>query len=112
MAYSKWRLFESVQDYLQRNPAGTSLSAIARRLGVDRHTVERAVRDATGMSFRDWKSQTVALRATKLLRGIDAVSVKLAAFALGYKSSQALGRFLKRKFKCSATELRKNTVLR
>jgi Helix-turn-helix domain len=60
----------------------------------------------SGMSFRDWRSRTVALRAIELLCGEHPVSIKTAAFTLGYNSAQAFGRFLKRNLNCSASEMR------
>lgn len=72
----------------------SSLNDIARELGVERHTIERAVRSVTGRGFRDLQ-QTILLEiATSRLR--EGRSIKEVAFDLGFGSPQAFHRFVRR----------------
>ncbi len=94
MAYNLRVIREQTAVLLESSPR-LSLGAVARRLGVDRHTVERALK-AEGMQFRDLQRE-LTLRAAARLRA-DGLprSLKLAADQLGFPSAGALAQFLRR----------------
>jgi len=87
---------------LPRKPLGD----VARELGVDRHTVERAVISRTGKTFRQLQHEAVVARAVRLLNCEPARSVKEVALLLGYTSASAFSRALRRDCGESPTEIR------
>lgn len=86
MAYDLRLLAERVEAYLSASPRKL-LRDVAAELGVDRHTVERAVRDRTGKTFRQLQREALAAEALKLLTSEPPRSVKEVCFLLGYRSS-------------------------
>lgn len=90
----------------------TSLSAIAQRLGVERHSLERAVRRVTGKNFRQLQAEAVLRKAVDLLALEPSRSVKEISFLLGYKSSRAFSRFVRRASGNAPRELRRSMLPR
>lgn len=95
MAYQLASLARLVLERL-RLSAGTSLAGAAHELKVERHTLERALRKATGKTFRELRAEVVGKKAVALLSAEPNRSVKEVAFSLGYQSPRAFSRFLKR----------------
>ena len=91
MAYDLRLLAERVEAYLSASPRKL-LRDVAAELGVDRHTVERAVRDRTGKTFRQLQREALAAEALKLLTSEPPRSVKEVCFLLGYRSSSGFSR--------------------
>ncbi len=110
MAYDLLQLLTRVQARLQASPAA-SLAELSRALGVSRHTIERAVRSASGKTFRHWRRKLLFGKAADLLKAGGALSIKEVAFMMGYKSPQAFARFVKRSCGCSPTKLRRASAL-
>jgi AraC-like DNA-binding protein len=94
MAYDVSRLFNQVQALVKAKPRIT-LAALSTRLGVSRHTMEKAVRAGTGQGYRCWQSGVVAAEAIRLLTESGNRHVRQVAFKLGYESPKAFARFLK-----------------
>ena len=70
-----------------------TLVELARTRNTDRHNIERAVRLATGLTFRRFKNQMKLECAKTLLK--EGLLVKEVAERLGYKSPEAFARFIK-----------------
>jgi two-component system, response regulator YesN len=68
-----------------------ALAQAAALVGVDRHVVERAVRQETGCTYRRWR-QALAIRRAAVLLRCSRLPVKIIAYDLGYTSVQAFAR--------------------
>ncbi len=86
------RLFQRVLQVMPTNRI--RLGTLARQLGVERHTIEKAVRSITGRTFRQLQQVILLQRAGLLLK--QGRTVKETAFDLGFGSPQAFDRFVKR----------------
>lgn len=105
MAYDSRRLSRQVETCLLTRPRIT-LAALAQQLRVERHTVEWAVREATGNSFRRLQAKTISRRAVELMHLVPSLSIKEIAFLLGYKSRRAFSRFFKKAYGSTPTAVR------
>lgn len=105
MAYDLRGLSKQVEVCLLASPH-IALAALAKQLRVERHTIERAVRKATGKSFRQLQAGIISKKSLDLLALEPARSIKEIAFLLGFKSGQAFSRFVRRTCKSPPKELR------
>ncbi len=105
MAYDFGGLFGQIEACLLARPR-IALATLAKQVGVERHTVEWAVREATGNSFRQVQAEIISKRAVELLRLEPSRSIKEIAFLLGYKSRRAFSRFFKQAYGSPPTEVR------
>lgn len=105
MSYDKHRIAEDVFVLLAQDP-GLSLTRIAGRIHVDRHTVTRALSTTWGMTFREVRQKILAKKAAELFRTEPSLSIKEIAFQVGFSSSGSLSHFVKRAAGVSATEYR------
>jgi AraC-like DNA-binding protein len=103
MAYNRTALFASLEAYLLDNP-GASLSETAAQLNIERHTVERIVREHARRAFRDYQ-RLARLNGAQRLLGTPA-SVQEIALALRYSSAAAFSRFFRKETGQSPTEYR------
>ena len=110
MAYDLRLLVERVEASLCAAPR-KPLCDMARELGIDRHTLERAVRNRTGTTFRHLQQEAVLVRALKLLNSEPPRSVKEVCFLLGYRSPSAFSRALRRACGQPPTRIRNASVL-
>lgn len=85
-----------------------SLAKLEVLLRVGRHTIEAAVRNTRGQTFRQLRNRVMLEEATKLLRGQPQLSIKEVAGKLGYSSQSTLSRFLKTNSGQSSTKTRLN----
>src|SRR5262245_32800109 len=106
MAYDGHRLFAVVDSLLANNPRIT-LHEISDRLGVERHTVEKAVRLESKKTFRELQRQYLYRQACGLLSEFPPKPLKQIASNLGYSTVQAFHRFLVRNSGLRPTELRR-----
>lgn len=109
MSYDRLTLGNDVVELLRRNPRLT-LIELARRTGVERHTVESACREVTGLIFRALKREYQYRRACELLRQRPYLSIKQVASGLGYSNSQSFSRFIQRTVGQSPTTLRRKLL--
>lgn len=105
MAYHYIALLEQAKTILFLQPRA-SLMLVSAELGVDRHTLERAVRTLTGRTFAQLQRELLRDRAQLLLTESPALSVKEIAFQLGYGSPRAFSRFIRVALGFSPSELR------
>jgi methylphosphotriester-DNA--protein-cysteine methyltransferase len=82
------------------------LSEIAQTLGVDRHTIENAMRSSRSISFREYKRQQLLQMARTMLNQPN-VSVKEVGIKLGYSSAASFSRFVQKSTGRSPSQLRK-----
>jgi AraC-like DNA-binding protein len=106
MAYDLGALFTRINHQLHSVPC-PSLEELSDRLQVERHTIEKAVREATGRTFRDVRSRILLEHAKTLLGGRPNQTIKEVAFQLGYQSPRSFCRFVKATSGCSPKEFRK-----
>jgi AraC-like DNA-binding protein len=87
-------LFTSIAAQVSAD-SGMKLHNLARILGVDRHTIETAVRQVLGIRFCDFKKTKRVTRAVRLLRRRQQpLYVREIAYVLGL-SPNALSRLIK-----------------
>jgi AraC-like DNA-binding protein len=109
MAYNLRRLFTNLDDALSQNP-NLRLGTFAKDIRVGRHTVEKAVLEAVGMSFRDYRNQRLLEEARRLLIEEFNLSEKEIAFKLGYRSRDAFCRFVKINTGACPSDLRRDAL--
>lgn len=105
MAYHLVQLAGVVRKDLDAEPRVT-LAQLSRRLGVCRQTLEKAVRAATGKSFRQWRAESLAVKACGLLAADGTHSIKEISYTLGYRSPQAFARFVRNACGFSPSQVR------
>lgn len=105
MAYDANRIFLQVVQQLEMTPS-VSLAQLSSNLGIERHTIEKTVKNATGSTFREFRARALLKRACGLLTDQSNRSIKEVAFALGYRSQSSFSRFIRAATGYSAKELR------
>ena len=105
MTYSHFGIFEQLRAALDERPTRT-LSEVAYRLHVHRHTAATAVRVSTGDGFRAWRDHGLFERAAGLLRTHHDLSIKEISARLGFSSTRSFDRFIKRYSGLSPTQIR------
>lgn len=108
MCYSYRSIADQVCRELESNPRVT-LGSLTSLLGVERHTVTKALRIATGASFRQIRQSIIARKARSFLSEPSTRSVKEIAYSLGFSSPRSLHRAVVRTFRVPPTELRHTT---
>jgi len=102
-------LFKNVDSQFSTNPRLT-LRDLAHNLGVDRHAIEKAMRQTQGLSFREYKKQKQLKPALALLSKRSDLEVKEIAYYLGF-SPNAFSRFIKVRTGKSPREIRRTSCL-
>lgn len=105
MAYDLHGLARQVSDLIVRK-RGITLTELSQRLGVDRHTVEKAILVAAGTTFRNFRRKLLFDEAVTLLRAEPNLPVKEVAFKLAFTSPRSFARFIKGASGKTPTELR------
>jgi two-component system, response regulator YesN len=105
MAYDLVGIFIRVNHHLRTVP-GASLEEIAASMKVERHTIEKAVKKATGKTFREVRTRILVEHARDLLDRNPNHTIKEVAFQLGYQSQRSFSRFIKSVVGCSPREFR------
>jgi transcriptional regulator GlxA family with amidase domain len=113
VAYDRSKVLLNVDKSLCSNP-WTTLSALALQLGVERHTIERIVRQSYGVSFRSYRTGQVLMLSLNLLLDQTCLSVKEIANRLGFGSASSFSRFIKYHTNLPPTSIRTryNDVIR
>jgi AraC family transcriptional regulator, transcriptional activator of pobA len=106
MTYNQRKLLKEL-DVLVSNTPRIRLSEIAQSLGVDRHTIENAMRTTRNTSFREYKRQELLQMAMAMLNQPD-ISVKEIGIKLGYSSAASFSRFVQQSTGKSPSQLRKD----
>ena len=95
MSYDHGRIAAKVKAKLEVDP-NTTLVSMCRTLGIDRHTVDRALAGHFGMTFRELKNQVRDEKIKAALSHDEVRSVKQAAHEAGYGSAASLARRTRR----------------
>jgi len=97
MTYNRRMLLKEVDDLVSSAPS-IRLAEIARTLGVDRHTIENAMREYRRKEL---------LEMTRAMLDLPDVSVKEIGIRLGYSSAASFSRFVQQATGKSPSQLRK-----
>jgi AraC-like DNA-binding protein len=92
MTYNRRMLLKEVDALISSNPR-VRLTEIARSLGVDRHTIENAMRSTRRTSFREYKRKRL-LQMAHVMLDIPDMSIKEIGIKLGYTSAASFSRFV------------------
>ena len=109
MTYNRHQLLKELDALVSKTPR-IRLSEVAHSLGVDRHTIENAMRSTRSISFREYKRNELMQMAQALL-GQQDVSVKEVGIRLGYSSAASFSRFVAKSTGKSPSQLRKLGML-
>src|SRR5437879_9709486 len=109
MAYNHGIIVVRLQKLLAEN-IHIALVEASRALGIERHTIEKALKEKTGSSFRIYRQRILLDEALKLLVDGVSLSTKEIAVRLGYGSGTAFARFIRKQTGCSPTELRQKPL--
>ncbi len=103
-------LVEDVKQYLAAHVGQTiPLDALEERFGVSRRHITRLFREFTGVSIGDFQQRARIETACELL-GATELPVGEIAFRVGFESSAALARAMRRTDGRSPTEIRKRVA--
>jgi AraC-like DNA-binding protein len=94
MVYDLHRIFLQVTRHVGVMPS-ISLTRLSNNLGVERHTIAKAIKNATGLSFREFRNSVLLKHACGLLKDESNRTIKEVAFAVGYQSQGSLSRFIR-----------------
>jgi AraC-like DNA-binding protein len=94
MVYDLHRVFLQVIRHVETRPT-ISLAQLSSNLGIERHTIAKAIKNATGLSFREFRNNVLLKRACGLLKDESNRTIKEVAFAIGYQSQGSLSRFIR-----------------
>jgi AraC-like DNA-binding protein len=106
MAYDLPGLFIKISRHLKTVPYLT-LEDLSKQIRVERHTIEKAVKQATGRTFRETRNRILLEHAQGLLEMHPDRSIKEVAFELGYRSQRSFSRFIRTSVGCSPKEFRR-----
>jgi transcriptional regulator GlxA family with amidase domain len=96
-------------DALLGNAPHMKLSEVADALGVDRHTIENAMRSVRKTTFREYRRKGVLLAAEEMLDQ-SSLSVKEIGVKLGFASAASFSRFIRQTTGKSPSQLRKSGI--
>jgi AraC-like DNA-binding protein len=104
MTYILQKIFHNVEIELFKN-SRTPLDQLSQKLGVGRHTIERATLKIAGLSFRNYRQHIILTKALTLIDADNLHSRKEIAFVLGFQSVDAFARFIRRSTGLCFTDL-------
>jgi len=105
MTYSRRIILKKIDILMLEHPR-IPLSAVSRSIGVERHTIEKAVRASRQMSFREYRRSKLSRKAQKLLEG-STLTVGEIGVRLGYNTISSFSRFLQRSTGKSPSQYRR-----
>jgi len=104
VTYNRHKLLIEVDALISATPR-IRLAEVARALGVDRHTIENAMRSRRKTTFREYRRE-VLLQAAKTLMDRPDCSIKEIGIRLGYSSPASFSRFVRQATGKSPSQLR------
>jgi len=105
MAYTLLRIFDEVDAQLSSDPRCT-LHNLSRILREDRHDIEKSVREAKGVTFREFKKSKLLEICLTFLTGNRDLRIKHIAITLGFRRRRDFSRFIKNSTGRTPTEIR------
>lgn len=98
-----------IADQLRQDPAGRlSVEELAAGAGLSRRTLERRVREATGLSFQRWRARFRAAAAIEALAAGDSSAGAMAA--AGYTSPSAFIEMFRREVGVTPSQFAANSA--
>lgn len=94
MAYDLHAVFLLVDANLRAKPS-LHLSDLEGALSIGRHTLSRAIKMHTGLSFRQLRSSLMLTHIGRCLAANPACTLKQVSYDAGYSSQRSLSRFVK-----------------
>src|SRR5258708_37880239 len=94
MAYDQSWVFDALSTILTVEPT-TTLGGACDRLGIDRHTGQRAIRSAGVRSYARLRNDALCRAASTLFSKRPGLTIKEVAVALGFQSARAFSKRLK-----------------
>jgi AraC-like DNA-binding protein len=104
MAYAQEKLVRLILDLVREVPGITAAEA-SERLGVHRHTLQRALK-SKGCSFAVIRQASVLERLGRRFVDAECASLKQVWTELGFSSGSAFARYIRRATGKSPSELR------
>jgi AraC-like DNA-binding protein len=108
MAYNSFALFHDIHSLLLIQPR-ISQQEICRKLGIERHTIERVTLKFAQKSFRDYRNSCMLEKAITMLSN-SRLTIKEIALDIGYQSSRAFSRAFANSVGLSPSAYRKHLV--
>jgi AraC-like DNA-binding protein len=105
MSYQSAELAKLVHAELRRRPTA-KLGELAQKIGVDRHTLARAVRATHGVSFREFRTTILSVMIQAQVCTRPSASIKEISATFGYGHSQSFSRMVRRVTGIAPTKLR------
>ena len=107
MSYDYSALAAEVKAALETDPK-LILTEFCRLRGIDRHTVNRALRHCLGVRFSDLRAAIRGERSRRALTADQTRPIKHAALDAGYSSSSALAKQTRKQLGQTPTAIRHN----
>ena len=104
MTYNRHKLLIEVDALISQTPR-IRLAEVARTLGVDRHTIENAMRSRRQITFREYRREILLQAAQNMMDRPDC-SIKEIGIKLGYSSPASFSRFVRQATGKSPSQLR------
>ena len=104
VTYNRHRLLIEVDALIDQTPR-IRLEDVARTLGVDRHTIENAMRSRRQTTFREYRRKRLMEAAQSMMDRPDC-SIKEIGIKLGYSSAASFSRFIRQTTGKSPSQLR------
>jgi len=109
VTYNLRALIAAVEERLSSSPQA-HLRDLAKDLGIERHTIERAVREVRGISYREYRREILLGKAISLLQDTGNLPEKQIAFSVGYRSPAAFSRFIRSATGMTPTAIRRMRI--
>lgn len=104
VTYNRHRLLIEVDSLISETPR-IRLAEVARTLGVDRHTIENAMRSRRKTTFREYRRERL-LQVAQNMMDLPDCSIKEIGIKLGYSSPASFSRFVRQATGKSPSQLR------
>jgi methylphosphotriester-DNA--protein-cysteine methyltransferase len=95
MSYELKLLFEELSRRFQNTPR-LSLRTASEEMNISCRTIQKAIKIATGGTFREFQANIILSRIQFLLGSNPALAIKELSFTVGYRSSRSFARSVKR----------------
>jgi AraC-like DNA-binding protein len=104
VTYNRNKLLIEVDVLISETPR-IRLADVARTLGVDRHTIENAMRSRRKTTFREYRREKL-MQAAQNMMDLPDCSIKEIGIKLGYSSPASFSRFVRQATGKSPSQLR------
>jgi methylphosphotriester-DNA--protein-cysteine methyltransferase len=105
MAYDLTALAELVYRRVRQQPTAR-LTGISCALGVDRHTLAKALKHRYGVSYRNLQRQILLEELEAHIEGQPAETTKALGFAFGYQHPQSFSRRVRQLTRATVSQFR------